>query len=421
MSKKVAVIGSGISGMSSAWFLSQAHDVTLFEKNDYLGGHTHTIDLTLGNKVQPVDTGFIVYNEPNYPHLTAMLVHLGVDTQPTDMSFGVSINQGQLEYAGSNLNTLFAQRRNLLRLAHWQLLREIMRFNRQAKVDLDNGIDPDLSLDVYLKRYEFSTDLQMHYLLPMAAAIWSCPTSTMRLFPAASFLRFFHNHGLLNINERPQWQTVRGGSRQYLQAILDKQSFNVIESGIQAVELLETGVRLQDAHQQWHQFDEVIFACHADQARCLLPQAEFSLLDAFHYQENHTWVHHDANLMPKRRLAWSAWNYLSEDKGFEPTVAVTYWMNLLQHFDSPEPVLVSLNPPSPPQEDKVWQKMVYHHPVFDQAATRAQGQLSTLQGTRHCWFAGSYFGYGFHEDGLNSAVQLARLWQIALPWESTTK
>lgn len=432
MTKKVAVIGSGISGISSAWFLSQAHEVTLFEKNDYLGGHTHTVDLdftpsftpgipkiqpTTVELKQPVDTGFIVYNEPNYPYLTAMLKHLGVATQNTDMSFGVSIDQGKLEYAGSNLNTLFAQRKNLLRPSHWSMIFEIMRFNKQAKSDLEQAMNDQQTLGDYLDQHQFSKDLQHLYLLPMAAAIWSCPVDTMRQFPVKSFLRFFHNHGLLNVNDRPQWQTVIGGAREYLNAILSLESFKVIQAGISQVKCVENGVLLADIHGNWHQFDEVVFACHADQTRRLLPDDDFELLDAFEYQANDTWLHSDESLMPKSKLSWSAWNYLSETHGDQTQVSVTYWMNLLQNFETPKPILVSLNPPRPPKSDTVWQRMTYDHPVFNQAAMAAQKELPSLQGKKHCWFTGSYFGYGFHEDGLKSAVDLAKTWGLPLPWE----
>jgi predicted NAD/FAD-binding protein len=423
MKKKVAVIGSGISGISSAWFLAQGHDVTLFEKNDYLGGHTHTVDVPFVEQGvhQAVDTGFIVYNEPNYPLLTKMLDYLGIKTENTDMSFGVSINQGKLEYAGSNLNTLFAQRRNLFSADHWSLIFEILRFNKQAKSDLNAGLDSitlsEMSLGDYLEKHGFSDALQRHYLLPMAAAIWSCPTELMKQFPVISFLRFFNNHGLLNVNDRPQWKTVTNGSRSYLEAILNKKCFKLIQSEVIAVEMLAEKVRLQDANQHWHEFDEVVFACHADQTRKLLPGKDFALLDAFKYQPNDTWLHSDESLMPKNNRTWSSWNYLSDQQDTEPFVSVTYWMNHLQNFKTPKPVFVTLNPPHPPADEHVWMRMSYDHPVFDEQAMTAQTQLRKLQGKRHCWFTGSYFGYGFHEDGLHSAAKLAKLWGLPLPWE----
>lgn len=436
--QKIAVIGSGISGIAAAWFLSQEHDVVLFEKNPKLGGHTNTIDVELPEGKKAVDTGFIVFNRPNYPHLTAMLRHLDVKTDETDMSFAVSVNQGELEYAGSNLNTLFAQRSNLLSWRHWKMLREIMRFNQRAKQDLqDNESQPNFvrgqysgllaqPLGDYLRHYGFSEHMQNAYLLPMAAAIWSCPVETMMAFPAGSFLRFFENHGLLNVNDRPQWETIVDGSQSYIDAILEKQRFDYVTNcPVERVEKVSasevSGSRLQVICQQSVQeFDHVVFASHGDQSyRMLSPelQAEFECLQAFEYQQNIAYLHWDEALMPKRRLAWSSWNYLRETDKPENGVAVTYWMNLLQNFESAKDVLVTLNPITPPDASKTWQKIVYEHPVFNTQAMGAQQDLKALQGKHNLWFCGAYNGYGFHEDGLRSAVDVARLWGIDLPWE----
>lgn len=430
---KVAVVGSGISGLAAAWFLSQKHDVTLFEKNSKLGGHTNTVELDLPEGKTPVDTGFIVFNRPNYPNLTAMFAHLGVKTEPTKMSFGVSVNNGALEYAGSNLNSLFAQRTNLFSWRHWQMLREITRFNRQAKEDLarneslphfDGQYSGDLALPLgdYLAKHGLSESMQNAYLLPMAAAIWSCPVETMMAFPAGSFLRFFENHGLLNVKDRPQWETVSGGSQTYINKILQKCTFDfVTNSAVERIEKDKASGKLRVIVQQKiEEFDHVIMASHGDQSlRMLSPELreDFGFLQAFEYQQNIAYLHSDTNLMPKRELAWSSWNYLRDSSRPEDGVAVTYWMNLLQNLAVKTPVLVTLNPLQPPSESKTWQKIVYEHPVFTLDAMAAQKKVQAAQGMHNLWFCGAYNGYGFHEDGLRSAVDVARLWKIALPWE----
>lgn len=420
---KVAVIGSGISGISSAWFLSQKHDVTVFEKNATLGGHTNTIDITLrGGESIAVDSGFIVYNEPNYPLLKAMFAHLNIATYPTDMSFAVSIDQGRLEYAGNNLNTLFAQRKNLFSLRHWRMIADILRFNKLAKNDLLQGLPEQLTLGDYLIENNFSQAMQQDYLLPMAAAIWSCPTGTMLKFPAQSFLQFFANHGLLNVNERPQWQTVINGARTYLEKIIALDSFAVYQQGVTDVALSETPeqkVILRTADGESHTFDQVVFACHADEAYSLLNDSSFDVLKSFTYQYNQAWVHTDIAQMPDNKLAWASWNYLSgENYQAQRGVAVTYWMNELQPLNTKENVFVTLNPIVAPRAEYVLKTIDYQHPVFDTQAIQAQAQLPAIQGHKNCWFAGAYGGYGFHEDGLASAVRVAKLWHIRLPWEA---
>ncbi|WP_130536677.1 NAD(P)/FAD-dependent oxidoreductase [Thiomicrorhabdus indica] len=430
---KVAVIGSGISGMAAAWFLSQKHHVTLFEKNDKLGGHTNTLEVDLPEGRQAVDTGFIVFNRPNYPNLTAMFEYLAVETQETEMSFAVSMNQGQLEYSGSNLNTLFAQRSNLFSWQHWQMLKEITHFNKQAKQDLAANESEEgfvagfytgrlaLPLGTYLNRLGISEHMKNSYLLPMAAAIWSCPVDTMMKFPAGSFLRFFENHGLLNVSDRPQWETVKGGSQRYIDKLLEKAKFFAQTScGVERVEKMPSGKLRVISQQQSEEYDHVIFASHGDQTfQMLSPQLqhEFGFLKNFSYQQNIAYLHWDESLMPRRKLAWSSWNYLRDTSQKESAVAVTYWMNGLQAIQSKRPVLVTLNPIKPPSSDKTWQQIVYEHPVFDLKAMAAQVEVQKAQGRGNVWFCGAYNGYGFHEDGLRSAVDIARAWGIALPWE----
>ncbi|WP_321322812.1 NAD(P)/FAD-dependent oxidoreductase [Thiomicrorhabdus sp.] len=419
--KKVAVIGSGISGISAAWFLSQEHEVTLFEKNPKIGGHTNTIELELEGKKQPVDTGFIVFNTPNYPLLTAMFEHLSVATQNTEMSFSVSVNEGELEYSGNNLDTMFAQRKNLFSAKHWKMISEILRFNKRAKADLDSDSFNGMDLGEYLHLYKFSNRMRDYYLLPMAAAIWSCPVEQMMKFPVNSFLRFFENHGLLNIEDRPQWESVVNGSHQYLKAILALQSFEVkSHQPVSQVEKTDLGMVITAENGQKQVFDEVVFAAHADETYTMLSddlKAEYQLLENFKYQENIAYLHSDESLMPKRKKAWAAWNYLRDIGKDTSSVAVTYWMNLLQNIDIKTPLLVTLNPIRLPSKSLTHQKIVYQHPVFDIAAMDAQNKLQSIQGSNNLWFCGSYFGYGFHEDGLKSSADLAKLWNIALPWQ----
>jgi predicted NAD/FAD-binding protein len=422
--KSLAVVGSGIAGLSAAWLVRRDYSVTLIERNDYLGGHTHTLLVEEEDQQIPVDTGFIVYNEPNYPHLSRLFAQLGIKTQDTDMSFGVSVGPGRLEYAGDNLDTLFAQRRNLLRKDFLHMLKEILRFNRQCKGLLKRNGLGEISLGEFLDRYGYATGFRDHYLLPMAAAIWSCPTTAMLDFPAASFARFFDNHGLLSLSGRPQWRTVCGGSWSYVKK-LAAQLHNTthIANPVLAVRRDAQGVRLRLADGQSMHFDAVVLACHADEALGLLEnpsELERTLLSAFHYQTNRAWLHTDTALMPHSRKVWSAWNYLASDRDPDSSVSVsvTYWMNRLQRLNSRCNYLVSLNPLKPPRDEQVIAEMSYEHPVFDQTAMSAQPRLAELQGRDRIWFCGSYFGYGFHEDALRSSVQVARALGATIPWEA---
>lgn len=419
---EIAVIGSGIAGLGSAWLLSQQHRVTLFEKNDYIGGHTHThlVEDGRGGGVA-VDSGFIVCNRPNYPHLFGLLESLDIKTQPTDMSFGMSMDGGRLEYSGDNLNTLFAQRRNLLRPSFLRMVAEILRFNRLGKAALAGNSLGTLSLGEFLEQHRFSPSLAEDYLLPMAAAIWSCPTRQMRAFPAESFLQFFENHGLMNVKDRPQWATVQGGSRRYVDRMLVEQRFEALASHpVNRVERDEHGVTLPEYDRR---FDAVVMAGHADETLAALDrpdEAEAGVLSSFRFQENHAFLHRDVGLMPHRRQVWSSWNYLGRrDVDGERAVAVTYWMNRLQQLDAAHDWLVTLNPFEPPHESLVEREITYHHPVFDAKAVAAQDKLPALQGHRRTFYAGAWTGYGFHEDGLASSVAVARQFGVTIPWEHT--
>lgn len=418
--KRIAIVGGGIAGLSAAWLLKDRYAVTLFEKNAYIGGHSNTLTVDTAQGPVAIDTGFVVYNERNYPLLTALFATLGVRTQATDMSFAASIDDGRLEYAGSGLKALFAQRSNLLRPAHWRMLKEILRFNHAAKHTIKSGDARDLSLGEYLARGGYGPELANHYLLPMAAAIWSCPTPTMREFPATSFLHFFENHGLLDLKNRPQWRTVVGGSRSYVQRMLEDIDAVQRSCGARAIRRDARGVHIHTEDGQARHFDEVVLACHADEALGLVQDAtpdERALLGSFAYQENRTLLHSDAALMPRREAVWSSWNYLarSRDKQTQ-AVSVSYWMNRLHRLEVVRQFFVSLNPLREPRAETLIAEMSYHHPVFNQAAIAAQARLHEIQGVRGTWFCGSYAGYGFHEDALRSSVNVARALGVEPPW-----
>jgi predicted NAD/FAD-binding protein len=414
MQKHIAVIGSGISGLGAAWLLAGRHRVTLFERNGYVGGHTHTLEVEEpeGHRV-PVDTGFIVFNERNYPLLTRLFTHLGVEARDTDMSFAASIGPGDLEYSGSDLDGLFAQRANLLSPAFLGMLWDIRRFGSRCHALLAQADGfGDMSLGDFLERERLGARFRDHYLLPMAAAIWSCPTATMLDFPAAGLARFFANHGLLDVTGRPQWRTVVGGSHAYVQRLLaDLPAGTVVHDAARAVSRTAEGVEVRLASGARQVFDEVVLACHADEALTLVADAgadERRLLGAFPFQTNDAWLHTDTRLMPRSRRVWSAWNYLARpaDDGGR-AVSVTYWMNRLQGLDSRRDYLVSLNPLEAPRDEHVIARMTYDHPVFDRGAMAAQRELAGIQGRDRLWFCGAWTGYGFHEDGLRSAVAVA--------------
>jgi predicted NAD/FAD-binding protein len=416
---KTAVIGSGISGLAAALRLSASRPVTLYEAQPRLGGHAHSVDISLEGITAAVDTGFLVYNERTYPQLIALFAELDVPTAPSDMSFSVSVGPHDFEWCGTSLATLFAQPANALRPGFWRMLVDILRFNRQATrlaLQADAGLDADtlgMPLGDFLARHGYSRSFRDGYLLPMAAAIWSCPMSTMAGFPVGSFARFFHNHGLLSLTDRPQWHTVRGGSREYVRRIAAQLDDVRPGTPVLAVRRLgaqgAAGVAISTASGT-EAFDQVVLACHSDQAMTLLtdldPQ-ERDILQAIPYQPNQAWLHTDAALMPRRRSAWAAWNYLSDGNPQAPKVSVTYWLNRLQPLPFRQPVLLSLNPLQAPADARVIARFEYEHPIFDQAAVAAQRRLRSIQGRRNTWFAGAWTAYGFHEDGLRSGLAVA--------------
>ena len=415
---RVAIVGAGISGLAAALALRGKHRVTLFEADDRLGGHANTVDVTLDGITHPVDTGFLVYNERTYPQLIRLFEELQVPVAPSDMSFSVSVGPHRHEWCGTSLASLFAQPSNAMSPRFWGMLRDILRFNREA-TRLATAPAPDralldLPLGEFLSLRGYGASFRDRYLLPMAAAIWSCPMKTMLGFPLGSFVRFFHNHGLLQVSDRPQWFTVAGGSREYVRRIQDRLEDVRLSTPVRTVRRprdTEGGGVLIGTDIGVERFDAVVLAAHTGQTLRMLKDAdarEREVLSAIDYQPNRAWLHTDEMLMPKRRGAWAAWNYLSDGNAESPAVSVTYWLNRLQPVPFRTPVLVSLNPLQEPSPGKTLAVFDYEHPVFDASATRAQQRLPQLQGERNTWFAGAWTGYGFHEDGLRSGLEVAQ-------------
>jgi predicted NAD/FAD-binding protein len=413
---KVAIIGAGISGLSCAYRLARAGaQVSLFEAGDYFGGHSHTVDVTLDGHTHGVDTGFLVFNERTYPNLIALFEELGVDTAPSDMSFSVKLPLAgaSLEWAGSNLSTVFAQRRNLFKPGFLRMLADILRFNRQASALADGGAMPASSLGDFLDQHGYSEQFRHWYLLPMAACIWSCRSDQMLAFPAASFIRFCANHGLLQVSGRPRWHTVKGGSRNYVNKMLAAIPGRRLSTPVLSVTRASSGgalsVRVVTAAGV-ELFDHVVMACHSDQSLALLHDArpdEQAVLGAVTYQSNRAVLHTDSSCLPANVKAWSAWNYQS-DAAPTPLVCVHYLINQLQPLPFSTPVIVSLNPIDEPDPRRVIASYDYAHPVFDARAVAAQARLPALQGIQNTWFAGAWTSYGFHEDGLKSGLEVAR-------------
>jgi predicted NAD/FAD-binding protein len=414
--ERIAIIGSGIAGLAAARELTRGparHHVTLFEAASHFGGHANTVDVTLDGVTHGVDTGFLVYNERTYPQLVRLFAELGVETAAADMSFSVQARGHGLEWSGSNLASVFAQRRNLLRPAFWRMLADIARFNR-----LTTGIAaqpdaavPELSVGEFLDAHRFGSEFRQWYLLPMIACIWSSPSAQMLAFPVATLIRFCHNHGLLQVTDRPQWMTVRGGSRHYVQRIVSRLADARLATPVFGVRRDAAGALITTAQRVEH-FDQVIFACHSDQALRLLgadaTPAETRLLGAIRYQPNQAVLHTDASLLPRKRSAWAAWNHESVGTGSETGVCLHYLLNRLQPLPWQQPVIVSLNALREPRADTVIQRFDYDHPIFDRGAVAAQKRLPEIQGQRRTWYCGAWLGYGFHEDGLSAGLAVVR-------------
>ncbi|QQR38778.1 NAD(P)/FAD-dependent oxidoreductase [Devosia rhizoryzae] len=419
--QRIAVVGSGISGLSAAWLLAQTNDVVLYEADDRVGGHANTVDVP---GTGPVDTGFIVYNEQNYPNFTAMMAHFGVESRKSRMSFSASLDQGGFEYSGEGLGGLLAQKRNAFRPRFWALLRDVLRFYKEAPEVLDRPDLQQLTLDEYLVTQRYSQSFVDDHLLPLAAAIWSSTARDIRAYPLLAFVRFFQSHNLLQLWDRPQWRTVKGGSRAYVSALLSRFAGTVrLSTPVVSVQRDTHGVTLVDAKGGAGRFDQVLIATHADQALRMLDQPskdERELLGAFAYTRNTAVLHADAGFMPRRRRVWSSWNYIAVDheRGTHP-LCVSYWMNHL-HGLSGRNLFVTLNPPRDPEQELA--RFEYTHPLFDATAIAAQQDLWRIQGQNRTWFAGAHFGRGFHEDGLQSGLaaaeamgSLPRPWSLANP------
>jgi len=418
---KVAVVGSGIAGLSAAWLLARKFGVTLFEAQHRLGGHTQTVDVSVDGMTAPVDTGFLVFNDRTYPNLVAMFRYLGVADAPSDMSFSVRIEEDGIEWAGTSLPALFAQTSNLVRPEFWAMLRDVLRFNSQASALIDTGRPPAGSLGEFLDRSGYGAAFRDWYLLPMAAAIWSCPTEQMSAYPAATFLRFCHNHGLLRINGRPKWRTVRGGGREYVNKLAAALDDVRLASPVRRVRRLADGVELESKRGS-ERFDHVVLACHSDEALQLLADVdddERRILGSIRYQPNRVVLHTDPHFMPRAREAWASWNYASGEgrPGMRP-VSVSYWLNSLQPLPFDTPVVETLNPLRDPDPSRVLGRFEYSHPIFDAPAIRAQAQLPIIQGRRHTWFCGAWTAFGFHEDGLRSSLAVANGLGVRAPWRS---
>lgn len=409
--ERIAIVGTGISGMASAWFLSREHDVTVFEKDDRVGGHSHTVMVDEGQSQIPVDTGFMVYNEVTYPLLTRLFHELDVATKPTSMSFSVQHVGEGLEFNGGSLNLLFGQRRNLFNLRYWRMLAQIARFNRETVAELGNPAYGDMSLRDYVKARGYGDDFLRWYLSPMAAAVWSSPPERIDEFPARTLMRFWHNHGFLGLDTQHPWRTVSGGSRCYVEKLIKPFEQNIHRgAGVRAVSQASNGVQVTLNDGSHREFDRVVIAAHGDQALRMIADPtglESELLGRFRYQENEAVLHTDARFMPKTRRCWASWNYRIEAGG--KLHSTHYWMNELQGLSDREQYFVSINPSSPPAEESIKRRLVYEHPLFDLEAVAAQDRLPALHAAgdeTKRYFCGAWQRYGFHEDGLWSAVNV---------------
>lgn len=416
---RIAVVGGGVAGLSAAWLLSQRHEVTLLESDGRVGGHANTVEAPGLKEPVPVDTGFIVFNEPNYPNFTALLKHLGVESRPADMALSVSLDDGDFEYSSG---ALFAQASNLFSARYWGMLRDVSRFYRQGPKDLADLETPLTSLEDYLETKGYCQAFRDDHLLPQAAAIWSTPLGAIRDYPAAALIRFFQNHGMMSLFGRGKWRTVSGGSRAYV-AKLAAAFQGEIRTGarVSAIRRDPLGVEVRHASGRSERFDQVVIATHGDTALSLLDDAdgeERRLLSAFRYHRNLAVLHADARLMPRRKAAWESWNHIGR-RDAPGEGCVSYWMNRLQTIRDAGDLFVTLNPTREIAPDKVIHTDVYDHPLFDAGAIAAQAELWSLQGARRTWFCGSYFGHGFHEDALQSGLAVAeamggarRPWQV---------
>lgn len=403
---KIAIVGTGIAGNVSAYHLAREHEITVYEADSRIGGHTNTLDVKLGGQSYAIDTGFIVFNERTYPNFIALVDQLDVDWQDSDMSFSVQHPGTGLEYKGSTLNSLFAQRSNLFRPSFYRMIREILRFNREAPNLLTNG-DSEISLDAYLANNGYSREFIEHFIIPMGAAIWSAKPAVMGRMPAQFFVRFFHNHGMLSVNDRPVWRVIKGGSKQYLEKLVAGHRDRIrLNTPVESIRRLADHVEVKARGCEAECFDHVFMACHGNQSLQLLSDPsleEETALSQFHYQSNEAVLHTDHSLMPKRRLAWAAWNYHIPVEEQE-RVALTYNMNILQRIQAPETFCVTLNHTNAIDPGKIIETIQYSHPVFTPEAVAAQKQHAAINGAQRTYYCGAYWRNGFHEDGVVSAL-----------------
>lgn len=415
---KIAVIGAGVAGLGAAWLLSRRHEVVVFEREQRFGGHSCTVDVETPQGSVPVDMGFIVFNQRNYPNLVALFEQLGVPTEDSNMSFAVSLDGGRFEYASAFAGFL-AQRSNMLRPAFLRMTRDILRFNRLAPQLLERSEDLDFTIGHFIAEAGLGEAFRDRYLLPMASCIWSTPLCRMLDYPAQTMARFFSNHGLLTVGPQLQWRTVSGGSRSYVERLVAPLRQRArLATPATRVRRHEQGVDVRDMEGHWQSFDRVVLACHADQALAMLDDAddrERELLGRFAYSSNEVVLHGDAGLMPRRRPVWSSWNYVAGSDAAASNVSVTYWMNRLQNLAGPD-LFVSVNPDRAPDPARVHRRYTFEHPMFDSAAIRAQRELPFIQGMRRTFFCGSYAGYGFHEDALASGLDVAEQLGVERPW-----
>ena len=417
--KKIAVIGSGISGLSISYLLKDKYEVTLYEKNNYYGGHSRTLDVA---KSLPVDTGFIVFNYHTYYHLTRFFKLLNIPVAKSSMSFGVSIKSGKFEYGSCGLKSLLAQKSNLFRPSFYVMIRDIFRFNKISRNHLsNNSLDENITLAEYLQDIKVGKWFRDYYLLAMGACIWSTPIKKMYDFPALSFIRFFNNHGLLTTTKPVQWYTVQGASRVYVAKVIQELKASDTKFLPQAVKVSRGDkVRILDSENNLNEFDKVVFACHSDEVLDLIDnpsQAERNLISAIKYQPNSVILHTDETLMPKRHKTWSSWNYLSSHSDDNrKVVSLSYWMNNLQPLKTKTNYFVTINPDQKPNKSKIINEHTFEHPVFDKKAIQAQSEFDSIQGLNNTYYCGAYLRYGFHEDGIFSAVNVAERLGVKIPW-----
>ncbi|HKY19519.1 MAG TPA: FAD-dependent oxidoreductase [Rhizomicrobium sp.] len=415
---RIAIIGTGISGLGSAYLLHPDHEITVYERSSRVGGHSRTVTVDYDGQPIPVDTGFIVFNRPNYPNLCGLFAHLGVPSHASDMTFAASIRDGWLEWGAKDLDAVIGQRRNLLRPKFGLLVRDVVKFNACAQDMVERH--PELNLEELIRKLGLGEWFRRYYLLPMSGAIWSCPPCEMMNFPARTLVKFFANHHLLSFSGQPLWRTVTGGSQAYLNRLIAPFLHRIrTNCAAMAVTRQDGKVQIKDSQGGVEIYDQVVMACHGDDSLALLKDAgreESAALACFRYQKNRAVLHRDQSLMPRRRRCWASWVYTSDGDFLHPKITVTYWMNLLQGIDERYPLFVSLNPKRVIPETLIFDQCDFDHPLFDQAAIAAQPKIAALQGQRGTWFAGAHLGHGFHEDGLASAVKVATSLGAAIPW-----